>query len=123
MAREHGDLKENAEYPAAREKQSFVEGRIQEINARLANFQVVDPKNNQGEQIAFGATVTIENLESEEILQYQIVGPDEADLQMSRISFLSPIAKALIGKKVGDVVSVNIPKGKIEVEITDVLYR
>ncbi len=122
-AREHGDLKENAEYHAAKEKQSFIEGRIQEINARFANLQVVEPADNKSENIAFGATVTIENVDTEEVHRYQIVGPDEADTQKNRISYLSPIAKALIGSKAGDVVTVNIPKGKIEVEVTEVLYQ
>jgi transcription elongation factor GreA len=122
-AREHGDLKENAEYHAAKEKQSFIEGRIQEINGKMASLQVVDPAEHNSDQIAFGATVTIENLDSEETFQYQIVGPDEADTQVNRISFLSPIAKALIGSRVGDVVTVNIPKGRIEVEVTEVRYR
>ncbi len=122
-AREHGDLRENAEFHAAKEKQSFIEGRIQEINGRLANLQVVDPAEFNSDQIAFGATVTIENLESEETFQYQIVGPDEADTEVNRISFQSPIARALIGSRVGDVVTVDIPRGRIEVEITEVRYR
>ncbi|MCZ6531863.1 MAG: transcription elongation factor GreA [SAR324 cluster bacterium] len=122
-AREHGDLRENAEFHAAKERQSFIEGRIQEINARLAYLYVVDPADSKSDSIAFGATVTIENLDTEESYRYQIVGPDEADMQSNRISFQSPIAKALIGNKVGDVVTVLIPKGKIEVEITEVLYR
>ena len=121
-AREHGDLRENAEFQAAKEKQSFIEGRIQEINGRMAAFHVVDPAANKSERIAFGATVTIENLETEEIDRYQIVGPDEADLELKRISFLSPIARALIGNKVGDVVRVAVPKGDFEVEITGLSY-
>jgi transcription elongation factor GreA len=121
-AREHGDLRENAEYHAAKERQGFIEGRIQEINARLPRLQVVDPSRQDTEQIVFGAKVTLENLETGETLHYQIVGPDEADLKAQRISFQTPIAKALIGKNVGDVVTVHIPRGQIEVEITDVEY-
>ena len=122
-AREHGDLKENAEYHAAKEKQSFIEGRIQEINARFANLQVVNPAEFQSDSIAFGATVTIENLDTEETSRYQIVGPDEANIETNRISFQSPVARALMGSKVGDVVTLDIPKGKVEVEVTEVLYR
>jgi transcription elongation factor GreA len=122
-AREHGDLKENAEYHAAKEKQSFIEGRIQQINGRFANLEVVNPAEFTSESIAFGATVTIENLDTEETSQYQIVGPDEANIEVNRISFQSPVARALIGGKVGDVVTLDIPKGKIQVEITEVLYQ
>ena len=121
-AREHGDLKENAEYHAAKEKQSFIEGRIQQINGRLPQYQVVEPASMKSDLIAFGATVTMENLDTEEMLTYQIVGPDEADLSVNRISFKTPIASALIGKKAGDVVKVIIPKGTMEVEITAVVY-
>src|SRR5579863_3725784 len=98
-ARAHGDLRENAEYHAAKEKQSFIEGRIQEINGRMANLQVVDPAQSRSDLIAFGATVTVAFTETDETLQYQIVGPDEADIKANRISYLSPIAKALIGKR------------------------
>lgn len=122
-AREHGDLRENAEFHAAKEKQSFIEGRIQEINGRFANLQVIDPADHKSDSIAFGATVTIENLDTEETSRYQIVGPDEANTDENRISFQSPVGKALIGSKVGDVVTLNVPKGKIEVEITEVLYQ
>ena len=122
-AREHGDLRENAEFHAAKEKQSFIEGRIQAINARFANLQVVDPAEYKSDSIAFGATVTIENLDTEETSRYQIVGPDEANMEENRISFQSPVARALIGGKVGDVLTLNVPKGKVEVEITDVRYQ
>jgi len=118
-AREHGDLRENAEYHAAKERQSFIEGRIQELNARLPRLQVVDPAQQDSDTIVFGAKVT---LETGDTLHYQIVGPDEADLKAHRISFQTPIASALIGKGVGDVVTVQIPRGLIEVEITDVEY-
>jgi len=122
-ARAHGDLRENAEYHAAKEKQSFIEGRIQEINGRMANFQVVDPSQSHSETIAFGATVTLTNMDTDDTLCYQIVGPDEADIKVNRISYLSPIARALIGKREGDVVKVQIPKGLIEVEVSEVAYR
>lgn len=121
-ARAHGDLRENAEYHAAKERQSFVEGRIQEINAKLPLFQVVDPASTRSESVVFGARVTLENLESGETVQYQIVGPDEADIKEHRISFQSPIAKALIGKEPGEVVKVQAPRGEIEMEITEVDY-
>ena len=121
-AREHGDLRENAEYHAAKERQGFIEGRIQEINGRLPRLHVVDTAQQASDTIMFGARVTMENLDSGETLHYQIVGPDEANLKENRISFLTPIAKALIGKGVGDVVKVQIPKGQIEVEITSVEY-
>ena len=121
-AREHGDLRENAEYHAAKEHQGFIEGRIQQINARMPKFQVVDPAAQKSDKILFGAKVTVENLDSGETLSYQIVGTDEADLKVSRISYQSPIASALIGKSLGDIVRINIPKGAIEVEITEVEY-
>lgn len=121
-AREHGDLKENAEYHAAKEKQSFIEGRIQEINGRMPMFQAVDPSTLESDKVIFGAKVTFADVDSGESLTYQIVGPDEADLKMNKISILSPVARALIGKEVGDVVIVEIPRGKMEVEITAVRY-
>lgn len=121
-AREHGDLRENAEYHAAKERQSFIEGRIQEINAKFPKFQAVDPAQQNTESVVFGATVTLENVESGDVLTYQIVGPDEADIKDNRISVQSPIGRALIGRSVGDVVAVTIPRGQIEVEITNVAY-
>jgi transcription elongation factor GreA len=121
-ARAHGDLRENAEYHAAKERQSFIEGRIQEINGRLPRLHVVDPAKQAAGTVVFGARVTLENLDTGETMHYQIVGPDEADLKVQRISFQTPIAQALIGKAVGDVVKVAIPKGQIEVEITDIEY-
>jgi transcription elongation factor GreA len=122
-ARAHGDLRENAEYHAAKERQSFIEGRIQEINGRMASFHVVDPASNHSDIVAFGATVTLSYVDTEETLRYQIVGPDEADIKANKISYLSPIARALIGKRPGDTVKVQIPKGLVEVEISDVAYR
>jgi transcription elongation factor GreA len=121
-ARAHGDLRENAEYHAAKERQSFIEGRIQELNAKMGTFQVVEPGRGPSDIVSFGATVTLSYVETEESLSYQIVGPDEADIKVSRISYLSPIAKALIGKRTGDVVVVHVPKGKVEVEISGVAY-
>ncbi|MDH4121306.1 MAG: transcription elongation factor GreA [Deltaproteobacteria bacterium] len=121
-AREHGDLRENAEYHAAKERQGFIEGRIQEINGKMPHFQVVEPGKMNNSSVAFGATVTIQNTETEEKITYQIVGQEEADVKTNRISFQTPIAKALIGKKVGDVVAITVPKGKMEVEIVDLSW-
>lgn len=122
-ARAHGDLRENAEYHAAKEKQSFIEGRIQEINGKMPNLHVVDPAQGKADTVAFGATVTLAFVEADESLDYQIVGPDEADIKANRISYLSPIARALIGKRRGDVVQVRVPKGEVEVEIGAVRYE
>ena len=122
-ARAHGDLRENAEYHAAKEKQSFIEGRIQEINGKMPNLHVVDPEQSRSEAIAFGATVMLVLVETDEKLRYQIVGPDEADIKANRISYLSPIARALIGKRTGEVVMVRVPKGEVEVEIGTIRYE
>ncbi|BFM08654.1 transcription elongation factor GreA [Halioxenophilus aromaticivorans] len=122
-AREHGDLKENAEYHAAREQQSFCEGRIQEIEGKLSNAQVIDvTKMPAGEKVIFGATVDILNIETEEVLTYKIVGDDEADVKNNKISISSPIARGLIGKEVGDVAMVRTPGGDVEYEIDAVRY-
>ncbi len=122
-ARAHGDLKENAEYHAAREQQSFTEGRIKEIEGKLSNSQVIDVASlNAGGKVVFGSTVQLLDLDSDEEITYQIVGDDEADLKANRISFGSPVAKALIGKHEGDEVDVNTPKGIKEYEILKVLY-
>ncbi|MCC5825402.1 MULTISPECIES: transcription elongation factor GreA [Alkalimonas] len=122
-AREHGDLKENAEYHAAREAQSFCEGRIQDIEGKLGNAQIIDVSSmpNNG-KVIFGATVTILNLDTEEEVSYRIVGDDEADIKKNLISVNSPIARGLIGKEQDDVVTINTPKGMVEFEITDVQY-
>lgn len=122
-AREHGDLKENAEYHAAREQQSFIEGRIKEIEAKLSTAQVIDVSalTNQG-KVVFGATVKLLDMDSEEEITYQIVGDDEADLKARRISYSSPVAKALIGKMEGDEVGVQTPNGLREYEILEVNY-
>lgn len=122
-AREHGDLKENAEYHAAREQQSFCEGRIQEIEAKLSNAQVIDvTKMPPGEKVIFGATVDIINIETDETVTYRIVGDDEADVKARKISVSSPIARGLIGKEVGDVAIVQTPGGAVEYEIDAVHY-
>lgn len=122
-ARAQGDLSENAEYDAAREKQGFVEGRIQELEGSLSNSQVIDPKDlADQERIVFGATVEIEDLDSGNRLTYQIVGDLEADIRSNLISVSSPVARALIGKEEGDVVEVKAPGGVREYEIVDIKY-
>ena len=120
-AREHGDLKENAEYSAAREQQSFCEGRIKEIEAKLSNAQIIDvTKIPHTGKVIFGTTVTIINVETELEVTYQIVGDDEAEVKANKISVNSPIARALVGKEEGDVVVVRAPSGDIEYEIDKV---
>ena len=122
-ARAHGDLSENAEYHAAREQQSFMEGRINKIESTLADIQIINVKEiNETDKVVFGATVTISNLNSEEEVTYQIVGELEADINTGLISIASPIARSLIGKQVGDIVDVNAPSGVIEYEIIQVRY-
>ena len=122
-ARAHGDLKENAEYHAAREQQGFIEGRIQEIEGKLSNSQVIDvTKLNAEGRIVFGTTVKLTNLENSDEVNYQIVGEDEADLENGKISVGSPISRALIGKEEGDIAVVKAPSGDIEYEIKEVLY-
>ncbi|MCB0404195.1 MAG: transcription elongation factor GreA [Bdellovibrionales bacterium] len=122
-ARAHGDLSENAEYDAAKEKQAFIEGRIQEIEDKLARAQVIDPKEIRSDQIKFGATVELMDLESEEQKTYQLVGQEEADVKEGRLSIQSPIAKALLNKRVGDEVTVKVPKGEVEYEILSIRYE
>lgn len=122
-AREHGDLKENAEYHAAREQQSFIEGRIQEIEGKLGHAQIIDvTKLAAGGKVVFGATVELIDDESGEEFSYQIVGEDEADIKQNLLSVNSPIARALIGKQEGDVASVQTPGGIKEFEIVAVKY-
>ncbi|MGB1328182.1 MAG: transcription elongation factor GreA [Porticoccaceae bacterium] len=122
-AREHGDLKENAEYHAAREQQGFIEGRIQDIESKLSLCQIVDiSQMPEGDRVIFGSTVTIINTETDEELTYRIVGDDEADVKAGMISYQSPIARALISKEIGDVVNVHTPGGEVEYEIDDVSY-
>lgn len=122
-ARAQGDLSENAEYDAAKEKQSFIEGRIAELEGKLSAAQIIDPTTLDAEgRVVFAATVHLEDLESGQKVQYQIVGEDEADLKELKISVTSPIARALIGKYAGDVVEVNAPSGPREYEILEVKY-
>lgn len=122
-AREHGDLKENAEYHAAREQQGFCEGRIQDIEGKLGAAQVIDVHDlPQDGRVVFGVTVTIENLDTEEQIRYKIVGDDEADFKQNKISVNSPIARGLIGKSEGDEVKITTPKGEVEYEIMQVEY-
>lgn len=122
-ARAHGDLKENAEYHAAREQQSFVEGRILEIEGKLSAVQVIDVTQigNSG-KVIFGTTVTLTNIKTEGSVRYKIVGEDEANIQESKISISSPLARAMIGKYVGDVIEVRTPEGVMEYEIVDVAH-
>ena len=123
-AREHGDLKENAEYHAAREQQGFIEGRIQDIESKLSLCQVVDiSQMPESDRVIFGSTVTIINTETDEEVTYRIVGDDEADVKAGMISYQSPIARALISKEIGDVVNVHTPGGEVEYEIDDVSYK
>lgn len=121
-AREHGDLKENAEYHAAREQQSFIEGRIQEIEGKLSHAQIIDPRTLSGNKVLFSATVDLLDLESDKEVTYQIVGEDEADIKQGKISVTSPIARALIGKEVDDVASFQAPGGEKEYEIIAVRF-
>lgn len=122
-AREHGDLSENAEYHAAREQQSFIEGRIQELEAVTGRAQIIDPAAMSGSTVKFGATVTIVNEETDEESTYQIVGDYEADLESGKISISSPIARGLIGKSAGDSVVIKTPKGAGDYEILDVKFK
>lgn len=120
-ARAHGDLKENAEYHAAKEQQSFMEGRIQEIDAKLSRSQIIDVTQipNTG-RVIFGVTVSLINCDTDETVKYTIVGEDEADIKNNKISYSSPIARALIGKQVDDVVDVQTPSGSTQYEISQV---
>ncbi len=122
-ARSHGDLSENAEYDAAKERQAFIEGKIAELEGKLSSAQIIDPTTLDADgRVVFGATVKLEDLENGKEVQYQIVGVDEADLKESKVSITSPIARALIGRVVGDVVEVQAPSGGREYEILDVFY-
>lgn len=123
VARGHGDLSENADYSAAKEKQSFIEGRIQTINGTLARAQVIDPTQIKSDKVVFGATVLLEDSEEGKKLTYKIVGVDEADIKKGKIGITSPIARALIGKKEGDEVVVNAPKGELRYEIIELRYE
>lgn len=122
-ARLHGDLKENAEYHAAREQQSFIEGRILEIEAKLSTSQIIDVTQiaNTG-KVIFGTTVTLINNKTEELVKYKIVGEDEADIKQLKISVSSPVARAMIGKHVDDTIAVSTPEGVIEYDIVEVVH-
>lgn len=123
-ARSHGDLSENAEYDAAKERQGFVEGRIAEVEGKLGNAQIIDPKSLDADgRVVFAATVELEEIEGGKTVVYQIVGDDEADLKQGKISLNSPVARALIGKFAGDVAEVHTPGGVREYEILDVRYE
>lgn len=121
-ARGHGDLSENAEYDAAKEKQAFLEGRIQEINSKLARSQVIDPAQVKSDKVVFGASVVLEDTESGKTVKYQIVGQDEANAPKGLISVNSPLSRALIGKAKGDIVTVNAPGGDREYELVEFKY-
>jgi transcription elongation factor GreA len=123
IARGHGDLSENADYSAAKERQSFIEGRIQELNGKLAAAQVIDPSTIRSDKVVFGATVVLSDQDSGKEVTYKIVGMDEADIKVNKISIGSPIARALIGKKAGDEVIVNAPKGAVPYDIIEVRYE
>jgi transcription elongation factor GreA len=123
-ARAHGDLKENAEYHAAKEQQSFIEGRIQELEGVLANAQVIDPTELPKDgRVVFGVTVDLINIDNDDKVTYQIVGDYESDIKKNRVSISSPIARALIGKEVDDIAVVKAPNGAIEYEITAIRYE
>ena len=123
VAREHGDLKENAEYHAAREQQGFIEGRIRDVETKLASAEIIDvTKINAGGRVVFGATVKIFDDHIEEEVVYRIVGEDEADLEKGMISYVSPIARAMIGKQAGDVFVIEAPSGNRSCELLEVLY-
>ncbi len=123
-AREHGDLKENAEYHAAREQQGFIEARIKDLEAKLSNAQIIDITKIDGKgKVIFGATVELEDIDSGDSVTYQLVGEDEADIKEGRISITSPIARALIGKEEGVSVTVEVPNGSREFEIAEIRYE
>jgi transcription elongation factor GreA len=122
VAREHGDLSENAEYHAAREKQSFIEGRVKELEDKLARAEVIDPTKLAGDRVAFGATVKVSNTQTDEETTYRIVGADEADINAGSISISSPLARSLLGKEPGDEVKVRMPGGERTYEILEVVF-
>ncbi|MGZ6449800.1 MAG: transcription elongation factor GreA, partial [Pseudobdellovibrionaceae bacterium] len=122
-ARAHGDISENAEYDAAKERQAMIEGRISEIQNKIAGAEVINPSEIKSDRVVFGAHVTILDQETEEESKYQIVGVDEADVKKGMISILSPLARALVGKRVGDVVVVQSPKGDKDFEILAFEYK
>src|SRR6202020_41217 len=121
-AGEHGDLSENAEYHAARERQSFVEGRVKELENKLARAEVIDPSKLSGDRVAFGATVKLSNVDTGEEVSYRILGADESDLAKGSIGITSPLARSLIGKQVGDEVKVRMPGGERTYEVLDITF-
>jgi transcription elongation factor GreA len=123
VARAHGDLSENAEYDAAKERQSFIEGRIRDLESKLAMAEVIDTTRLAGDKVMFGATVTVTDLETSEATTYRIVGEDEADIKSGLISVTAPVARALIGRVVGDTVTVRTPKGPRELEVVGVKFE
>jgi transcription elongation factor GreA len=123
IARGHGDLSENADYSAAKERQSFIEGRIGYINGQLARAQIIDPSTVKSDKVVFGATVIVEEQESSKKMKYQIVGVDEADIKNGKVGVTSPIARALIGKSEGDEAVVMAPKGEIRYDIIKISYE
>jgi transcription elongation factor GreA len=122
-AREHGDLKENAEYHAAKERQGMVEAQIKDIEDKLSRAEVIDPSKLSGERVKFGATVTVFNVDTEEESTYQIVGADESDIDNGLLSVSAPVARALLGKEVGDEAVVKLPSGERNYEIVDVVFK
>lgn len=122
VARDHGDIKENAEYHAAKEKQGLVAARMADIEDKLARAEVIDPSELGGDKVKFGATVVLEDLDSGKSVTYQIVGPDEADIERGTISVTSPVAKALIGREVGDEVKVKVPGGLRSYEVSEIRW-
>lgn len=123
VAREHGDLSENAEYHAAKEKQGFIEGRIQELESKMSLAQIIDVSKLDSETVTFGATVKIVNEDTDEESAYQIVGEDEANIKNGKVSITAPIARALIGKEVGDTIEVNAPSGAKGYEIIEIEFK
>ena len=123
VAREHGDLSENAEYHAAKDRQGWIEARIKDLEDKLSRAEIIDPTKLSGSKVAFGATVKLSNIETEEESVYRLVGADEADLNLGSISITSPLARSLIGREVGDDVKVRMPAGERHYEILEVVYR
>jgi transcription elongation factor GreA len=122
-AREHGDLSENAEYHAARERQSFIEGRVAELEDKISRAEVIDPSKLSGDTVKFGATVTVVDEDTDEESTYMLVGEDEADVKQGKIAITSPIARAIVGKAVGDSVEVTTPRGAKQYEVLKVEFR
>ncbi len=120
-ARAHGDLSENAEFDAAKERQAFIEGRIRELGYKLGNAQIIDPDDILKDKVVFGCSVILENIDTEEKVRYQLVGPDESNISDGKISVTSPLGKAMLGKKPGEEVVLNAPAGKRTYELVDIV--